>query len=251
MADGVPPVTREALVAAQRARPPFGGRIFSAEEPPVRVGITGTGEELFLLVWTAADLAREIAAGVRLLGPLGIGPGTRVANTLPGALATPGSLLLGDVNEALGALDVPLGTPDSDAAAKAAWELFDRVRCRVLVVDPETAPRFFGMMPEDERPWLEGIVWLWRAGRPRPTEAPIEFGGWQRCWFACPEVTSFAGITCTSGGLHPADGLEVSIRGGELVLARRDAPGPPFATGLGARAVARCECGLPAVALES
>lgn len=248
---GETPLTREALVAAQRARPPFGGRIFRAEEPPVRVGITGTGDGLLLLVWTAADLAREIAAGVRLLGRLGVAPGTRVANTLPGALATPGALLLGDANEAIGALDVPLGAPDSDAAARAAWELLDRVRCRILVADPETAPRLFGMMPEDERPWLEGIVWLWRAGAPRPADVLTGFGGWQRCWFACPEVSSFAGLTCDHGGLHLEEGLEGSLADEGLVLARRDGGAPPFATGLRARLVARCDCGLPALALES
>ena len=105
----------------------------------MRAGITGSGPALLLLAWSAADLAREIEAGARVLGRLGIGAGTRVANTLPGALATPGALLLGDVHEALGALDVPLGTVETEAAARAAWELVDRVECEVLVLEPATA----------------------------------------------------------------------------------------------------------------
>lgn len=243
------PVTREALLAAQQARPPFGGRTFTAAEPAVRLGVSGSGDDLLLLVWTATDLAREIAAGVRLLSRLGIRAGTRVANTLAGALATPGSLLLGDVNEAIGALDVPLGPSHTDAAAKAAWELLDRVRCEVLVVDPATAPRFFGMMPPDERPWLAGIVWLWRAGVPQPPEAPWPFAGWQRRWFAVPEVASFAGATCAAGGLHLDDALDGIVRDGQLVLAPRDASAAPYATGLAARLDPGCPCGTPAFVL--
>src|SRR5690242_1472743 len=113
-----PLVRREDLVRDQRADP----RSIRGTAP-VRLGITGSGEDLLVLGWSAADLARERAAGTRLLGRLGMLPGMRVANTLPGALATPGSLLLGDVIEDLGALDVPLGVVESAAAARPAWEL--------------------------------------------------------------------------------------------------------------------------------
>src|SRR5262249_60431715 len=81
-----------------------GTRGFGPAAPPVRAGITGSGADLLLLVWSATDLAREIEAGVRVLGRLGIAPGTRVANTLPGALATPRALLLRDLDEGLRAL---------------------------------------------------------------------------------------------------------------------------------------------------
>src|SRR5262245_18164676 len=128
-----PVLRRFDLLADQKAHPPFGHRRFGPADPPVRVGIAGSGADLLLLVWSATDLAREIEAGVRVLGRLGIGPGTRVANTLPGALATPGALLLGDVDEAIGALDVPLARVETEAAARAAWELVDRVQCEILV----------------------------------------------------------------------------------------------------------------------
>lgn len=238
------PVPRSRLVAEQLAAPPFGPRRFTVEEPAVRVGITGSGADLLLLAWSAADLAREIAAGARVLGALGVRTAMRVANTLPGALATPGALLLGDVHEAIGALDVPLGVPESEAAARAGWELVDRVCCNVLVLDPATAPRFFAAMPAGERPWLAGVVWLRRPGTPHPASLPAGIACWQRSWLAVPEVASFAAASCSHDRLHVDGALEASVHDGELVLARRDAPGPPpYATGIRATLLASCPCG--------
>src|SRR5262249_22696966 len=161
-----------------------------ADAPPIRIGTTGSGERLLLLGWTAADLARERAAGARLLGALGVQRGMRVANTLPGALATPGALLLGDVVDELRALDVPLGSPDSDAVAKGAWALVDRVACAVLVLDPATAPAFLAARPAAERRWWQGVVWLRTEASPAPP-ALDGFAGWQRTWLALPEAASF------------------------------------------------------------
>src|SRR5207253_4511909 len=106
------------------------------------------------------------AAGVRLLRRLGVAPGMRVANTLPGALATPGSLLLGDVVEELGALDVPLG----DGPPAAAWELVDRVQPDVIVVG-EDARAFFAAATA-ARPWWRGLVHLRTAQAPVRAPAP-------------------------------------------------------------------------------
>src|SRR5258706_15077881 len=94
---------RPELVADQLAHPPWGARRFTAGDPPVRVGATGSGADLLLLGWTAEELAAEVAAGAALFSRFDVAPGMRVANTLPGALATPGALLLGDVIEAIGA----------------------------------------------------------------------------------------------------------------------------------------------------
>jgi hypothetical protein len=245
------PLRRPDLLADQRERPPFGHRQFSAADPPVRAGITGSGADLLLLAWSASDLAREVAAGVRVLGSLGVRAGARVGNTLPGALATPGALLLGDVNEALGALDVPLGVIADDGAARAAWELVDRVQCEVLVLDPTTAMTFFRAAPPGARPWWRGVVWLERGdGHARPAP-PGGFAGWQRTWLAVPEVASFAGGSCEQGRLHVDAGVAVEIAGGRAVLKPRDAaaaPGP-FDTGMPARIVA-CACGADGPALE-
>ncbi|TMA66768.1 MAG: phenylacetate--CoA ligase [Deltaproteobacteria bacterium] len=125
--DRLPLTRREELLRDQLDHLPLGTRRFADAAAPVRVGVTGSGDGLLVLAWSPAALARERAAGVRLLRRLGVGPGTRVANSLPGALATPGALLLGDVVEEIGALDVPLGSPDTEPAARQAWELVDRV----------------------------------------------------------------------------------------------------------------------------
>ena len=244
------PLRRPDLVAEQQARPPFGHRRFTAADPPVRAGITGSGPALLLLAWSSADLAREIEAGVRVLGRLGIGPGTRVANTLPGALATPGALLLGDVHEALGALDVPLGTVETEAAARAAWDLVDRVECEVLVLEPATAGTLFGAAPAAPRPWLRGIVWLVRGDGVTPPV--VAFGGWQRAWLAVPEVASFVAGSCERGRLHVDEGVAATVADGELVLTPRGHAAAPaaLATGIAAWLEASCGCGATGPALE-
>jgi hypothetical protein len=249
---------REDLVRDQLAAPPRRGQ---RPEDAVRVGITGSGAELLVLTWSAADLAHERAAGTRLLARIGITPGSRVANTLAGALATPGSLLLGDVVEELGGLDVPLGAIATDADARGAWELVDRVEPGVLILDPGSAPRFLAAASRRARPWWRGIVWL-RTDAPRtaaviPREAGFE--GWQRDWLAVPEVTSFAAGSCASGNLHLREDLAAEVvdtqsfavlpagQAGTLVL------GPHrYVTGLAARRLrGTCACGEPGPALEA
>src|SRR5207249_10589680 len=125
--DRLPLTRREELLRDQLGHLPLGTRRFTDAAPPVRVGVTGSGDGLLVLAWSPAALARERAAGARLLRRLGVVAGTRVANSLAGALATPGALVLGDVVEEIGALDVPLGSADTETAARQAWELVDRV----------------------------------------------------------------------------------------------------------------------------
>jgi len=244
------PVTRDWLVRDQLARLPWGSRAFPPDAPPVRVGATGTGDGLLLLGWAASELARERAAGARLLAALGVAPGMRVANTLPGALATPGALLLGDVVEELGALDVPLGTPDTEAAARGGWALADRVACDVLVLDPATAPAFLAARLDAPRPWWKGVVWLRTETSPAPP-ALDGFTGWQRTWLALPEATSFVAGSCAAGRFHPVPGADVSVDDGRLVAAVPAGPRPPLAyrSALAARPAA-CGCGAAGVAFE-
>ena len=221
----LPLTRREELVRDQLASLPHGTRRFADAAPPVRVGVTGSGPDLLVLTWTAADLARERAAGARVLGALGITPGMRVANTLPGALATPGALLLGDVIEELGALDIPLGSIDTDAAARPAWELFDRVHPDVMILDPATAFRLFAAAPAARRPWWPAIVWLRTvdgAWRPPTVPAEIGFTGSQRSWLAVPEATSFVASSCTAERFHLDHGVLA-----EIVDAKTGAPLPP------------------------
>jgi len=232
-------VRRAELVADQLAHPPWGRGDRAVDDPPVRVGATGTGADLLLLGWTAHELADEVAAGARLFGRFGIAPGARVANTLPGALVTPGCLLVGDVVEAIGALDVPLGVVESEAAARPAWELFDRVEASVLVAEPGPATTtFFATAPRADRPWWRGIVWLSRGAAATPVPPPPGFAGWQRTWLAVPEATSFVAGSCPHGGFHVDEGVAVTVEDGELVVGRRR-----YASGLRARAIDRCPCG--------
>jgi phenylacetate-coenzyme A ligase PaaK-like adenylate-forming protein len=196
----LPPTTRAELIRDQLAALPFGTRRFADAPWPVRLGTTGTGSELLLLAWTAGDLARERAAGVRVLERVGVQRGMRVANALAGALTTPGALLFGDAVEELGALDVPLGVMAGGEQARQAWGLIDRVEPAVIVLEPAAAQPLFAVAPERRRPWCCGIVWLDRGTRPAPAPpavpAKLGFTGWQRSWLAIPEVTSFVAASC-------------------------------------------------------
>jgi hypothetical protein len=216
---------RAALVADQRAHPPLGSHWARTPAGPIRAGATGSGDDLLVLGWSEADLAAERAAGARVLGALGITPGTPVANMLPGALATPGALLVGDVVEEIGALDVPLGVIESAAAARPAWELFDRVKPAVLILDEGGGAAFLGAAPAADRPWWNGIIWLRRAGAaPRERVFVPEaagFRGAQRSWLAVPEVASFVAWSCGEGRYHVDAGVEAEVTDGELVLTAR------------------------------
>jgi hypothetical protein len=242
--------TRAELVAEQAARPPFGGRAFAPGDGPVRVGITGTGPSLLLLGWSESDLGRERAAGARVFGRLGIAARMRVANALPGALATPGALIVGDVNEELGALDVPLGEIANEAAAKAAWELLDRVEVNVLILDPATCAILLAAAPSIPRPWFAGIVWSCLPGEGEPVPEVTALGGWRRRWLAVPEVSSFVGAECPRARLHVDAAFAPAIEGGELVLGSPH-PGVPwrYRSGWAARDLAGCACGAAGAAL--
>jgi hypothetical protein len=249
MTTDVPPlVRREDLVRAQLPR-----MRRAAGASPVRVGITGSGPDLLVLAWSAADLARERAAGARLLRRLGARPGVPVANALPGALATPGALLLGDVVEEIGALDVPLGCADDPAAAAAAWALFDRVRPEILVLDA-AGTTLLRAAPPAARPWWRGIVWLRTAASvPLPVHPPSGFDGWQRVWLAVPEATSFVGYSCPRGIFHLDEGVCAEILDGRLVLTAFGFESRllRYATDLGARLLdAPCPCGESGTGLE-
>ncbi len=210
---GVPLTRRDDIRNDQLEHLPHGTRRFENAGHPVRTGISGSGANLLVLTWTAADLARERVAGTRLLERLGVTHGMRVANTLPGAMATPGSLLLGDTVEELGALDIPLGIVDGEAAARAAWELIDRVQPEILILDGASATRLFASIAPARRDWWRGIIWL----RSTPADtlpappAPSGFAGWQRQWLAVAEATSFVAWSCPEARFHALDHVVVEV----------------------------------------
>jgi hypothetical protein len=243
--------SRAEVIADQLAHPPFGSRTFGPAAGPVRVGTTGSGDTLLLLGWSETDLARERATGARVFARLGIASTMRVANALPGALATPGALIVGDVNEEIGALDVPLGEIETEAAARAAWELLDRVETSVLILDPATAATLLAAAPPQARPWWQGIVWLRRPGAPFTPPAAEALGGWQRSWLAVPEVSSFVAGECASGRLHVDSVFSPSVTAGELVLGALH-PGIPwrYRTAFACTGIGPCSCDSPLPALE-
>jgi phenylacetate-coenzyme A ligase PaaK-like adenylate-forming protein len=264
----LPLTQREELLRDQLAHLPHGTRRFDGAPPPVRAGMTGSGADLLVLAWSAADLAEERAAGTRVLGALGVRAGMRVANLLPGALATPGSLLLGDVIEDIGALDIPLGVIETDAAARAAWELVDRVEPDIIVFDQQSALRFLTAAPNATRRWWQGLIWLQQgatAVHPPPMPPAAGFTGWHRTWLAIPEARSFVGHSCAASRVHldagvwgeivdaptgaplPAghDGvLALTLLGGDTPLLR-------YASGVRARRIAPpCSCGTGGFVVE-
>ena len=263
----LPLTRREELLRDQLEHLPHGTRRCADAAPPVRAGISGTSAELLVLTWTAADLTRERQAGARLLSQLGVRPGMPVANTLRGALVTPGALLLGDVVEEIGALDVPLGAIENDAAARQAWELVDRVRPAVLIADHTTATRLFAATPSAPRPWWQGIIWVQvgNDGSEQPHAPHAEgFTGWQRTWLAVPEATSFVAHACAAGHMHLDEEIiaEVVDEAGAAVTPGRhgilaltplgvDTPILRYATGLRARVVPTpCACGTAGTCIE-
>jgi hypothetical protein len=252
----LPLTRRKELLRDQLENLPHGTRRFARAAPPVRAGVTGSGSDLLVLTWTAADLARERAAGSRLLIRLGVPPGMPVANTLPGALATPGALLLGDVVEEIGALDVPLGVVENQAAARQAWELVDRVHPAVMILDPPSAARLLAAVPAATRPWWRGIVWL-QAGSATSRRPAVPdtagFTGAQRVWLAVPEATSFVAYSCAAACFHIDEGIVAEVVDGVLVLTALgcDTPLRRYASGVRARAVAApCACGISGMVIE-
>jgi len=259
---------RDEILQDQLDHLPHGTRRFADAAAPVRVGVTGTGDSLLVLAWSVDDLRRERAAGARVLAHLGVRPGMRVANALPGALATPGSLLLGDVIEDIGALDVPLGSIDSEAAARQAWELVDRVRPEILILDAGSAASLFTGVPNGQRTWWQGIVWVRTdmPTAPAPTMPPPQagFAGWQRAWLAVPEATCFAAYSCAASRFHVDDQIVAEIadvttgavapagRAGTLVVTPFgfDTPLLRYISALQARAVSACTCGEGGTVLE-
>ncbi len=240
--DEITPTRHAELVADQLAHLPFGSRRGSDAAAPVRAGVSGSGDSLLVLTWTEHDLARERAAGAQLFRRLGLQPGMRVANALAGALVTPGALLVGDVVDELGALDVPLGEVRTEAAARSAWALVDRVEAQVLILDAASAAPLFAHMPAKERPWWTGILWLDDGN---PGTAPANFTGWQRRWIAVPQVTSFVAGSCDAGHYHAGDDVIAECVDGALTVSvcDRDDSVVRFVSERAARTIEACACG--------
>lgn len=140
---GLVPVAPAELAADEAAHPPFG--TWRSPRRWVRVGVPTRPSPIEMLVFSADDLAREARIGARTLARAGLAPGLRETNTLPGGLATPGSLVVGDAVEALGALDMPVGPIDAEAPRAIACDFWSRVRPDFAVVDVAGARALAGI----------------------------------------------------------------------------------------------------------
>lgn len=202
---GIPerqPAERSDLVDFQRQLPPQVWR--RASQPWVRAGTVGSGDDLLVLAWSAGMLEEERAAGVAMLAKFGVRAGMRIANTLPGALSTPGSLLFGDVVEELGGLDIPLGPIRSLSEAQNAWSTLMNLRAEVLVTDCRSGELLLeGVVGLRENPAIVGWIWLverpWLEGPTFPE--PLQ-QVWRRYWLPFPEAQCFFAWSCAWGTFH-------------------------------------------------
>ena len=227
-----------------RLADPVGWLRLGDAAPPIRLGSCEREGATIVLTWTAADLARIAETGARALAAAGVTPGMKVANTLEGGFETPGSLVLGDALEKLGALDVPLGPVRDEKTARSVAELLDRIAADVLVLDGRSASGLLAALAETPpsgwpRGW-RGTLWL--GLDPLPRALP----GWRRRWLSVPEVSVFLAVECHRGALHLDPNVLVEIRDRHALMSSTAGDAPLFAydAGLEARAVrSGCSCG--------
>jgi hypothetical protein len=240
----LPPI-EPAEISLDALDDPVGHLRLADAPPPVRLGTARFGGATVVLSWTARDLARQAEAGARLFRLAGAERGWKIANTLDGGFATPGSLAVGDAVEALGALDVPLGPARDDAAARAAYSLLERVEVDALVFDAASAASLLPLL--DERPprGLRLGLELGVARRP-PLSVSV------RRWLSAPGASVFAAVECGSARFHVDPDVRADVEGDRILLSALagDAPILRFDVAIRGRAVETCGCGLPGVALE-
>jgi len=127
------PMRIDDLAADERAHPPYGS--WRAADAFVRVGVPARPSALEMLVFTAADLEAEARVGSVALAAAGRAPGGRATNTFSGGLVTPGSLVVGDSAQALGALDMPVGAIAAAGPRATAFDFWQRVKPDFAVLD--------------------------------------------------------------------------------------------------------------------
>lgn len=128
------PLKIEELAADEQAHPPYGS--WRAARSFVRVGVPARPSALEMLVFTADDLAAESRVGALALSAAGLAPGGRATNAFAGGLMTPGSLVVGDATQELGALDMPVGPISAQGPRDVAFDFWQRVKPDFAVLDP-------------------------------------------------------------------------------------------------------------------
>lgn len=227
---------------------PVGDARLADAPVPIRLGACERGGHTILVTFSAADLERTAACGARALAAAGIERGMRVANTLEGGLDTPGSLIVGDALERLGALDAPLGPVRDAKSARAMAELFDRTAIDVLIADDASGAALIDALhARPPRAW-RGTLWL-GAERHAP-----DGRRWWRRWVSLPELSVFFAVECTRGSLHCDPDVHVEVRPTGLRFSSLSGDAPLFAydPGIPLRVdPRRCACGDPRPCVET
>jgi len=131
--EGLAPTTISDIAGDERACPPYGS--WRAASSFVRVGVPARDSALEMLVFTTEDLEAEARVGAMALAAAGLAPGGRETNAFAGGLATPGSLVVGDAAQALGALDMPVGPIAAAGPRDTAFDFWQRVKPDFAVLD--------------------------------------------------------------------------------------------------------------------
>lgn len=215
----LPIVTPEELAREEREHPPFGS--WRATGSFVRVGWTLAPRALEALFFSAGDLEREAAVGARSLAAAGLEPGWRETNTLPGGLATPGSLLIGDAAESLGSLDMPVGPLDKAPARATALDFWSRVRPDFAVLDAAGAADLAALLAGEKTSardiGLRAAALVSDLRDPEP-EVP-ELGVPLTRIVGLAEAFSLLAAQSSDGAFFPpADEVHCEVLDGELVL---------------------------------
>ncbi len=234
-------------IALDRLEDPVGYLRLADAARPVRLGTCVRDGVTIVLAWAGAELASLAEAGVRALARVGVKPGMKVANTLEGGFATPGSLVLGDAVERLGALDVPLGPVREERGAAAIRDLLDRIGADFLVLDADTSS---ALLPEIlRRPPHGWRATLWLGDEAPPAGLP----GSVRRWIAVPEVSVFLAIECGRGACHLDPAVRAESSDGRLILTALggDAPVLRYDCRLPLASLGdSCDCGDPALTIR-
>ncbi|HZR81801.1 MAG TPA: hypothetical protein VFD92_11945 [Candidatus Binatia bacterium] len=217
--DGLPIVRPADLAADEAAHPPYGS--WRRRADLVRVGVPARPSPLEMLVFSASDLEREARVGARALAGAGLRPGMRATNTLPGGLPTPGSLVVGDAVEALGALDMPVGPVDADASRATAFDFWSRVRPDFAVLDVAGARALAALLAEQRKAasalGLAGIALVTDVRDPEPEVPSFDVG--VRRIVGLAEAFSLLAAQEDDGAFYPpSDEVVVEIAAGELVV---------------------------------
>jgi hypothetical protein len=237
---GLAPLRIDELAADESAHPPYGS--WRAASSFVRVGVPARDSALEMLVFTTEDLAAEARVGAIALAAAGLAPGGRETNAFAGGLATPGSLVVGDAAQALGALDMPVGPIVAAGPRDTAFDFWQRVKPDFAVLDPAGVRDLASLLAEKKT--TAGDLGLRAAALVTDLRDPEP---------ALPDlgvpVTRIVGLAeaysllaaCDAHGTFTAPGTEVvlEVQDGELLITtlRHSAALVRYAPGVRARLV--------------